>query len=386
MSLEALQQHSILGPSGAKRWINCPGSVNATKNLADITSDFAAEGLFAHYISELCRIEKLDAKEYLGTKSDDGKWECDTEMVNAVQDFLDYINQFECEEELVEARVEYNAWVEDGFGTLDAGLLNDVVCIIIDLKYGKGIQIWAEDNFQLMCYALGVYQQYIHLYDIKEFKLCIFQPRLNHVDEWTISVEELLTWAEEVLEPAADRTANPDAPFHAGSWCSDNFCKIRATCTTRAEWVKNALLDEISDIRDPNEMGDDGLGEAASLIPLMRKWANDVMELVEKKVVGGAKIIGADGLPFKMVEGRSNRAWIDATAAEKSMKGYKMKVAQMFTRKLISPTQCEKIMGKGHPILKKYSHKPQGKPVLVEGSDKREPFKVSTDELDDLDD
>lgn len=383
-TLDHLQHHSPLGPSGAERWLNCPGSVNATKHLADVYSDYAAEGIFAHYISELARIEKKEAKEYIGTKSEDGKFECDKEMANAVQYFLEYIDQFECEEELIEQRVNYNAWVDDGFGTLDAGLLNDGTCMIIDLKYGKGVQVWAEDNPQLKLYALGVFQEYGHLYGIEKFKLCICQPRLDHVDEWTISIESLLTWAEETVEPTADMAITDDAPFQAGEWC--RWCKIRATCKTRAAAVKEALLDEIQDIRDPNEMGNEELGECASLVPIIQSWCKDIMALVEKQVVAGEKIIGADGLPFKMVEGRSNRKWIDEDAAERAMRNYKFKVAQIFKRTLISAPEFEKLAGKNHPIMKNHVHKPQGKPVLVPGSDKREPFQTSIDELEDLDD
>jgi hypothetical protein len=382
-TLDHLQHHSPLGPSGAERWLNCPGSVNATKHLADTHSDYAAEGIFAHYISELARIEKKDANHYLGRKCEDDKFECDTEMVNAVQYFLDYINQFEAEEQLIEQRVNYNAWVDDGFGTLDAGLLNDGTCLIIDLKYGKGIQVWAEDNPQLKLYALGVFQEYGHLYDIQKFKLCICQPRIDHVDEWTISIEELLVWAEETVEPTADKALTDDAPFQAGEWC--RWGKIKSTCKTRAETVKAALLDEIQDIRDPNEMGNDELGECASLVPTMQSWCKDIMALVEKKVVKGEKIVGEDGLPFKMVEGRSNRCWIDEAKAERALRNYKYKVSEIFTRKLITAPQAEKLVGKDHAIMKNHVHKPQGKPVLVPGSDKREPFKISTDELEDLD-
>jgi len=383
MSLEELQAHSPLGPSSAERWLVCPGSVKATAGLKDTSSVFAAEGTFAHYISELARKANVPAKDFIGTSTDkdaEHQFTCDADMAAHVQYFLDYEAQFEADDRLIEARVNYNAWVEDGFGTLDAGLLNDGTCIIIDLKYGKGIQVYAENNAQLKLYALGLYQEYYELYDIKRFKLCICQPRLNHIDEWEIDTDTLLVWANEVVEPAADLAAQDDAPFKAGEHCQ--WCKIKATCETRSRAYKDLMLDEIEDIRDPAEMGNAELGELASLIPLMQKWAKDVMALVEKLVIQGEEIIGSDGLPFKMVAGRAMRSWRDADAAEKALKAHKIKVADMYTKKLISPAMAEKLLGKKHPILVKQVLTGNSKPALVSGSDKRPAFKASKDEMD----
>ncbi len=380
MSLEQLQEHSPRGPSSADRWMNCAGSVAATAGLPDTTSEYAAEGTFAHYISELARNDDCVAKVFLGRISDDGKFVCNQEMVDGVQYFLDYLDDAEFDETLVEARVNYNAWVDDGFGTADDVGLKDGTCRVVDLKYGKGVQIWAEENRQLKLYALGVYQEHGDLYDITGFDLVICQPRLDHIDEWYISIEDLLKWADDVVEPAADLTTYPDAPFKAGEWC--RWCKIKASCKYRAAAVSEALVDELEELANPAELTDKEIGLAFAMVDSIRSWCNDLSELVMTKVSAGKEIIGSDGQPFKIVEGRSNRCWRDDDEAEKSMRGFKMKVVEMYIKKLISPTQCEKILGKGHPVLKKHCIKPQGKPVLVAGSDKRQSFKVDVSELD----
>lgn len=387
MSKEELEVHSPLGPSSGDRWINCPGSVRATADLPDVTSQYAAEGTFAHLVSEIMRNEGKSAKQMVGFKQTVDGFDFELEAGDAahVEDFVDYVQQHDYEQELVEARVHYDAWVDGGFGTLDAGGLADGQSMICDLKFGKGVQVWAEDNTQLKLYALGVYQDHGSLYEIDSFKLVIHQPRLGHVDEWEISIEDLLKWADDVVEPAADLAMTDDAPFKAGKWCQ--FCKLRGTCRTRAEAMQEPMLDEIADVRDPEEMNNDELGFAASLTPLMRKWCNDIEAAVEALVQKGEEIIGDDGLPYKIVEGRSNRAWLDADAAEKSMRAYKLKVGEIFTRKLIGPPGAEKLLGKGHPLLKKHVIKPRGKPVLVPGSDKRDPYQdASVDELKDVED
>jgi hypothetical protein len=383
MSKEELAAHSPLGPSSADRWINCPGSVLATKGLPDTTSVFAAEGTFAHLVSEVMRDECKSAKDMIGFKDtiDGHSFEVDQVMAEHVERFVDYVAEHEYDEQLVEARVSYDAWVDNGFGTLDAGLLVDGECVVVDLKYGKGVQVWAEDNSQLKLYALGIFQEHSLLYNIESFKLVIHQPRLDHVDVWNISLQELLAWADDVVEPAADLALTEDAPFAAGKWCQ--FCKIKGTCKTRAETYQAEMLDEIAEVRGPNEMTEEELGSAMSLAPLMAKWCKDVAESVEKLVLKGHQIIGEDGEPYKMVEGRSNRCFRDLAEAEKAMRGYKIKVGDMFTRKLIGVPATEKLLGKGHPLLVKHVIKPKGKPVLVPGSDKRDAYQADLSELDD---
>ena len=380
--------HSPLGPSSADRWINCPGSVNATRGIADTSSEFAAEGSFAHLIAELAREQEKPAKHFIGHKDtiDGYEFECDADMAQHVQYFIDYVNQWEADENLNEGKVAYDSWVDGGFGTLDAALLNDGQTIICDLKYGKGIQVFAEDNSQLKLYALGIFQEYGDMYEFETFRLCIVQPRLDWIDEWEISVEELLTWAEETVEPAADLSATDTAPFKAGDHC--RWCKIKSTCRTRADSIKDVLLDEIDEIRDPNELAEDELGEIMDKVGEIRKWCNDIENKTEVLVLAGHEIIGGDGLAYKMVAGRGSRAWRDADEAEKAMRNYKVKVGDMFISKLVSPAQAEKLksIGKGHPILKKHVVSKPGKPTLVPGSDKRKAYKADVDEMDEIED
>lgn len=378
------QAHSPLGPSAAERWLQCPGSVNATRGIADTSSEYADEGNFAHDILERARNENKPGSEYIGEISECGRFTVDKEMADAVDYFIGYFSQFESDEELNERKVVYDAWVDDGFGTLDAAHLNDGFWIIADFKYGKGVKVYAEDNPQLKLYALGLYQEWGEMYECQTIKMAIVQPRIDHIDEWEISIEELLVWADEVVEPIADEANTDTARFVAGEHC--RWCKIKGTCKTRFDSIKEGLLDEIEDIRDPNEMSEAELGEAMGFVPLVKKWAADIEARVEALVLAGHEIIGPDDLPYKMVAGRSQRIWIDQVAAEKAMRNYKIKVGDMYVRKFISPAQAEKLssIGKGHPIIKKHVKTVPGKPTLVVGSDNRQPYKVNTDEMDDI--
>lgn len=379
------QAHSPLGPSAAERWLKCPGSVNATRGIADTSSEYADEGNFAHDILEKARNENKPGSEYIGEISECGRFTVDKEMADAVDYFISYFTQFESDEELNESRVKYDAWVDDGFGTLDAAHLNDGVWIVADFKYGKGVKVFAEDNAQMKLYALGLYQEYGDMYECETIKMAIVQPRIDWIDEWEISLEELLVWADEVVEPKADEAGTDTASFAPGEWC--RWCKIRSTCKTRADSVREAMLDEIESVTDPNEMSNEELGEAMGFVPLVKKWAADIEAHVEKLVMAGEEIIGDDGEAYKLVAGRNSRVWIDPVAAEKSMRNYKIKVGDMYTRKFVSPAQAEKLksIGKGHPIIKKHVKTVPGKPTLVPGSDPRPAYKTSADEMEDLD-
>jgi len=102
--------------------------------------------------------------------------------------------------------------------------------------------------------------------------------------------------------------------------------------------------------------------------------------------LAGHEIIGNDELAYKMVAGRGSRSWADPVEAEKAMRNYKIKVGDIWPRKMCTPPQIEKVIGKGHPVLKKHVVTKPGKATLVPGSDKRPAFKTSSDEMDDLDD
>ncbi len=405
MSMAELQVHSPVGPSSGERWLFCPGSVAATQDMPDTTSDFAAEGTFAHYITELARKEGNDAKYYQGFTSEDGKWTCDKEMVDAVQNFLDYMEQWEGDT-FVEQRVSYDAWVENGFGTSDhiCVEIDKKHCVVADFKYGKGIQIFAKGNIQGKLYALGVFQDFGHLYDIDDFTIVISQPRIDHRDQWQMSTEKLLSWAEEVVEPAGIRVERavehfavngkiPDEFFKAGAWCQ--WCKIKGDCKIRAAMVRETVLlgiDELDDLEgevtvsNPAIMNDVELGEVAELVDQIKKWCNDVTATLTQRVIAGAKIPSGKKEFWKMVTGRANRRWYSEEKTEKKLRAAKLKIGEIFTRKIISPSQAEKLIGKDHKALLDLIESPQGKPVLVPGSDKRQPYKVSTDELGDVED
>jgi hypothetical protein len=232
--------HSPLGPSASERWLNCSGSVLLTKDMPNPDSRYAAEGNAAHTLSEWCRVQQVDASIFRGQilKVDNYEFEVNQEFIDGVNDFCEYVEQLPGIP-MYEVRVHYDAWVPAGFGTMDDGRLGEKLAYVTDLKFGKGVQVWAEDNPQLKLYALGLYHDYRWLYEFDTFKLGVVQPRLNHIDEWEIRLPELLEWANDVVRPTAEIAMKPGAPLKAGDHCM--FCPAKRVCKTRAKYLTEVV-------------------------------------------------------------------------------------------------------------------------------------------------
>ena len=388
ITYEALLQkpddHSEMGPSGMDRWIPCPGSVVLSRKFPDVPSEYADEGTFAHHVSELCRLNNKPASHYIGLESHCGRFVVDKPFADAVQSFLDYVDELPGHME-VEQRVSYDAWVPDGFGTADDVRFDEGMCYLTDLKFGQGVKVYLRDPVtkklkpQLMGYALGVFQDFGHLYDIDCFQLAIHQPRLDHIDEETVSLKEILLWARDVLQPTAEIALGDNPPFQAGDHC--RWCRARDACPHRKDFVMSQMMDELDDLesmKDPDLMDNDDLANAMNVLDQIRAWCNDIEKRALSEVQAGHDVGG-----WKLVEGRSVRRWRDAEEAEQALRGTKLKVKEILPPKLISPAQAEKLLGKKHPLIGELCIKPPGSPKLAPPTDPRPPLKVDISELDD---
>ena len=401
-------QHSIVGPSAAERWLNCSGSVLLTKDVPDTPSRYAIEGTAAHTLSEWVRREGKKARDFEGrvirvSRGDlHSDVKVDEEMIDAVQEFVDRVNE-QPGDELIEIRVDYTPYVKGGFGTLDSAKLNDGTCYITDFKYGQGVKKEASNNPQLLLYALGVYLEYGSMYDIKEFVLCISQPRLDHWDEWPIGIEALLHWAEHTAKPAGIKTQTPGAPTQAGEWCQ--FCRIKATCKTRMESVFAAVTGDFHDLDSAVSntealastvplMTNEEVGKALAAWPWIEKWGAALKSYAMQQIREGHAV--GD---FKIVAGRSARAWaVEEKEVVAALVAAGADKKKLYTKpELISPAQAEKILGKpafapasdrtiAGPLAGLVS-KGKGKPTLAPGSDPRAPLTSdATEDFEELED
>ncbi|MBP3759366.1 MAG: DUF2800 domain-containing protein [Clostridiales bacterium] len=370
-----MPRHAYLSASASHRWLSCPPSAKLCADVNDEASPYAKQGTDAH---ELCEYKVLHA---LGEDVKDPTENLDyfdTEMEESTDEYCNYVlEQYEkakqlCKDPkvLVEQRLDFSKWVPDGFGTGDCLIIADKVLQIIDFKYGLGILVEAENNPQMMCYALGALDTYDGIYDIESVEMTIFQPRRDNVSTFTISKEELLKWAEEFLAPTAQLAYNGEGEYHAGDHCQ--FCKVKATCRERAAYNMELAA---YDFEEPATLDDSEIADILPRIDDLVAWANDIKEYALQQAMSGTEYKG-----FKVVEGRSVRKYTDdaAVAATVENAGY-----DPYERKVLGITAMTSLLGKKkfEELLGGMITKPPGKPTLVPNSDKRPALNTAKDDF-----
>lgn len=380
-------KHAKLGASSAHRWLACPGSVAAINALpiGDTSSPFAIEGTAAHELSEICLLSGEDAEAWIGKPLVEmPDWVVDEEMAEYVQVYLDYCRAIarDADEIFVEQTVSYSDWVPEGFGTNDFGALNlkDKSIKIADLKYGKGVQVDAENNPQAMLYALGTYAEYGWVGEIDRIDIAIVQPRLYHISEWSISVKDLLKWAEWVTQRAEIALSDDAERVPGEKQC--RFCEVKATCKALMKYTEDIIMAEFDDLDDmpsPDTLSDAQIRKVLEQKALIEGWLSSVENTVRERLEAGDSFDG-----FKLVEGRSLRKWGNENAAAEALTEV-LGADVAFKSTLISPAQAEKALKKDQrSMLDDLVIKPAGKPTLVPESDKRPAINLTEGDFEDV--
>ena len=368
--------HAKLSASGAHRWLECLGSVDAERKLPNTTSFAADEGSAAHELAEIVLDSGGNAHEHIGNfLTEMNEFVVTQEMADYVQVYVDYVTA-QGGEQFYEERVDFSEWVPEGFGTSDVIIINGDTIHVIDLKYGKGLQVFAENNPQAMLYALGAYSDYGYMSDFKTVKISIVQPRLDHIDEWEISVTDLLKWGAWVSEQA-DIIAQGDAPRSPGEKACQ-WCKAKATCPALKSYTEKIILSQFDEIELTNAdtLNDEQLKNALEGKKLIVSWLDSVENLVKSKLEAGESFPG-----FKLVAGRSLRKWADEKDAELAL--VDLLEDKAFEKKLLSPSKAEKVLGKAKAKdIQNFIIKPEGAPTLAPESDKRPSVSISVDDFD----
>lgn len=365
-----MPKHAYLSASASHRWLACPPSAKLCANIPDQASEYAQQGTDCH---ELCAylVEKALGREVIDPTENLTYY--DAEMQNCAEEYRNYVlEQIEAAKEfckdpqvMIEQRLDFSRWVENGFGTGDCVIVADEVLQIIDYKHGLGVLVSAGDdehggNSQMMCYALGALEVFGDIYDINQIKMTIFQPRRENISTYTISRDNLLKWANEVLAPTAQLAYVGEGEFKAGGHCQ--FCKVKATCRKRAEY--NLELAKY-DFEMPATLDDTEIAAILERVDEMISWGNDIKEYALKQAQSGVHFEG-----WKVVEGRSNRKYTDEEAV-----AFKVKDAGFdpYEKKLLGVTTMSTLLGKKkfEELLGGLIYKPPGKPTLVPESDKR---------------
>lgn len=398
--------HSKFSASSSHRWMTCPGSMVLESTQPNSSSSYADEGSAAHWVASEVLLGKLTLADAVGQDwwpSEGGKAVPITQdMCDHVQTYIDTVLTYGGEL-LVEQRVHYHDWLgckkEEAFGTSDAVIMDGDLITIVDLKFGMGVRVFAEENPQLMLYALGALYEFEMLGDFKRARMVISQPRIGHHDEWECDVSELHAFAAQAKAAVAEVQSAGKlealalySKLHVDEDAC-RFCKAKATCPALAAEVREAVtpspaitpedFDDLTTTAIPHD--DVRLGVAMSKVDLIEGWCKAVRAEVERRLFAGDEVPG-----FKLVEGkRGNRAWSDREAALEAMKSMRLKHEDIYSYSLNGPAPMEKLLKKENPrrwaTLQALIVQPEGRPHVAPVSDDRPALSI-TPTADDFDD
>lgn len=396
--------HSIFGASVSPMFLNCSGSLIPNVMAPDEAGFDAAWGTVAHSIAEQWLKAGRPPEHLLGKNEfiESGDWghliDIDEEMFFHVERCVD-ICEWLPGDHLIEEHVDYShiTPIPNQGGTLDFAALNPGLAYLRDHKFGNSPEniVYAEENPQLMLYAIGVVRRYHAKYDFKEFVLGINQPRLDHFDEWVCSMKRLREFEAYARERMA-AAWQLDAPRTPGSkQC--RWCKVKATCGAYAKVIEDlvsaAFLDETVSAGEIESLKTRLEDDSYELVPVpaaelstrhlakLLPWRSSiesyfaaVEEELSKRAASGEKVPG-----HKLVEGRTHRKFTSESKARAALLAAGLGRDDIISESFVSPNQATDLLRKKlkfkpaqiEEVLSGLIHKPPGKPTLVPESDRR---------------
>ena len=371
--------HAILSPSGASRWLACTPSARFEQDFKDSSSIYAQEGTLAHSLGELLiknklgHYKKAEYKKQLAKIAEHEMYSesmheyCDDYATFVMEKYAEAQAKTKDAQIFLEVKLDMTKYVPKGYGTSDVVIVADHTMMTIDLKYGKGVPVSVVENKQQMLYALGALDQYEFLYAIDNVEMTIYQPRIGNIESWSTTVKDLENWAENELKPKAQLAFDGKGEYVAGSHCG--FCKGKATCKVLAEYNLELAKHEF---KDANKLTDEAVSDIMNRTKMFVNW----IEAVNDYALDQAVNHGKQWPGYKVVEGRSNRKYIDEAQVASKLLESGIKEDVIYTKKLLSITNMESELSKKvfGDLLGDLIIKPQGKPTLALESDKRPAF------------
>lgn len=367
------REHALLSPSSSSRWLNCTPSARLSENAENKSSVYAEEGTLFHEICEYCLAqwnagvwEPDPFGEELPELKDDHLMHplFKQEMFRHARNYCDFVmnENYNLEKSdgackmLLEEKVDISEYAPECFGSVDCQLVGRDTLIVIDLKYGEGVKVYAERNTQMMLYALGAIKGKP---SIKTIRLVIAQVRLNHFDVWEISANDLLQWADKVLKPTAKKAFAGKGEQKLGDWCG--FCPVKAQCRKQYE----AVVNDFDKYEYPELLTEDEICDLIEKIDKYKGWLESVNKFVYDEALRGHKWNG-----YKLVAGRSSRVITDEEAIRQDLLSKKYLEDEIFNIKLKGIGDLEKLVGKKQfsALYGQYVKSKPGNPKLVPDS------------------
>lgn len=355
--------------------------------MEDRGSEYAREGTLAHRLGELLLRQRWEGADIIaGLEAIKADPMYSASMMEHLEGYAAIVEermaeaQTRCADPVIaiEQQLDLSEYVPEGFGTADCVIIADGLLDVIDLKYGAGVPVSAEDNPQMAQYGLGSLLAFLMFYDITRVRMTIYQPRLDSVSTATRTAAELLAWAEDVLRPRAALAWEGKGEFNPGEH-QCKWCKVAATCRARAEYQLQLAA---HDFAPPPTMTLEEVAGVLTRLPDLLAWADQVKAYALDAAKQGQRVPG-----FKLVEGRSNRKYTDEQAIFLRLEEAGYPASEIYKPKeLLGITAMEKLVGKKHlaELVGDLIEKPAGAPTLVPESDNRPELNTAAQAAEDF--
>lgn len=398
-----LDGHSIFAPSSSAMWVYCPGSLIPNLLAEDKSGYEAAEGSVAHGIGELWLTDGNPPVDMLDTivviEERGQRFE-----IAVTRDMFDYVEEYVnwCAvlpgQHYIETRVDFSdiTPISNQSGSCDHAACENGILTITDLKYGKGIFVPVKDNTQLILYAYGFFKKYDFQYNFKTIVIRIAQPRMNNMDEITLTRKELLAWIS-LISKRAHAAWQPNAERVPGTKTCQ-WCKVKASCSAlmvQTEKFVNGVFtdldaevfqDDMDNLHkridadnfnlvpvSPNTLTTQ---QMARLLPY-RKLVESFFEQLQMELF--ARMNNGETVDnYKLVEGRGSRNFTNPTKAVEELSFLGLEHDDLFTVSLVSPAQAEEKLRKiGYKrkslpdLLNSFVVTTKGQPTIAPITDKR---------------
>ena len=436
------QEHALLSPSAAKKWLGCPAALACEFGIPNESGQAAVNGTAMHSMAEYS-LNAIANGSY-GDSFDVVKWFTPNEtnkcvvknhgkgpietyakvrrgdvvvtddFVKQVDKYVSYCRPIIDAAELFKVEysvnltkilhpgVEVEAHDADGnpiegelvplqtFGTADlVAILPDGTLIVGDLKTGRH-KVSAKENKQMMLYALGILRALRRTYDITAVRLVIYQPYAGGADEWDTTpeaLEQFGKYASASALKAIDAFVRGKKGLKPADFRPSNdacqWCRFAEKCNAKRKVATIEVEQDLADESD-SEMSIERLKAEWDKLPLMRQHIADIEKAMYAALMRGDKVEG-----LKLVEGKpGNRAWDKSAddvdirkALEKGGMDACAATALMYKKSLLSPTEMEKAAPKeAWEELKDLVTRKEGQPSIAPADDKRPEYTAVKDD------
>lgn len=399
--------HAKLSPSQSSRWLKCPGSIGLTAEIKSKQKSGSAArlGTFTHLVGEKILLgEHVEPGISLHCEWEEGMEWCTKAMYDEGKSYADYVQAI-CKKDkdhelIVEMEVDLTSIYPKGYelegetmsGHADAIVIENGTLHIIDLKTGANL-VQAEDNSQLKIYAYGAYEELSVFHEIDKIVLHIVQNNErtggDRTNSWQTTPDEIVDWVDNTVKPAAEEALSDNARCIPGE-TQCRWCEAASFCEAANKHADELLDDLFEDIEE------DDVKDSANILPIEKvtkflesfkfisNLANSYQNRVFDELMKGEEVEG-----YKLVKGVKHKKWVDEIAAYDKLTNW-CKIDEVAPRKLVTPNQAEKVLGKmSTQKLNKFNElwvRPEGELMAVPESDKRPAEKPVLDDFDDLDD